>query len=343
MNPEDLIKDGTTRDTFKPHERRGNLEIIEYAGYIIRKSKTKFYKNGNPKCKKVHYWKAQCQCEDHTIIYAEEHLLKIGRIVSCGCMKKKRLNEYNAKVKSGEIERPIWRKYFGNDIKYRTKSRLGAIYEGMKRRCYNTNDKKYPRYGARGITICDEWLGEDGRKRFVDWAYDHGYSEDLDYVSIERIDINKGYNPDNCYICTDIHEQANNTCTNHLVKFGNNTYTVTQLCRRFGMPMDTKKQSDAIFARLSKGMHPLDAIFAPKFTNKVDRDKYFEENGSLADKEVISPLYYTDCDIDPSDPLLQYMSKDELKEKYNKGISTALNPHDEKEIIHPIFFTDNKS
>jgi hypothetical protein len=74
----------------------------------------------------------------------------------------------------------------------------------MLNRCYNSQDKKYPLYGGRGITICDEWRNDF--KTFYDWAMTHGYKDDL---TIDRIDNDKGYAPDNCRWAT-VTEQNRN-------------------------------------------------------------------------------------------------------------------------------------
>lgn len=71
--------------------------------------------------------------------------------------------------------------------------RLYKIYYHMKSRCYNKNEKNYKQYGGRGITICDEWLNDF--TAFYNWSIENGYRNDL---SIDRIDNNKGYSPDNC-------------------------------------------------------------------------------------------------------------------------------------------------
>jgi len=76
-----------------------------------------------------------------------------------------------------------------------SKARLYSIFSGMKQRCYNQNNSHYKWYGAKGITICDEWLGNNGLQNFISWSLEHGYNENL---SIDRIDSDKGYSPDNC-------------------------------------------------------------------------------------------------------------------------------------------------
>ena len=71
--------------------------------------------------------------------------------------------------------------------------RLHEYGNGMKARCYNPGSSSYVTYGGRGIGICDEW--REDYKAFREWALSHGYADDL---SIDRIDNDKGYEPDNC-------------------------------------------------------------------------------------------------------------------------------------------------
>lgn len=76
--------------------------------------------------------------------------------------------------------------------KWRNK-RIGDIFSGMKQRCYNPKEKSYRWYGAKGIKICDEWLKDP--LSFEEWSLTHGYQDNL---SIDRLESNKDYCPDNC-------------------------------------------------------------------------------------------------------------------------------------------------
>ena len=76
-----------------------------------------------------------------------------------------------------------------------SKTRMYRILTGMKSRCHNERDRHYRWYGAKGITVCEEWQGKDGAVRFCEWALSHGYD---DTMTIDRIESDRGYCPDNC-------------------------------------------------------------------------------------------------------------------------------------------------
>lgn len=82
--------------------------------------------------------------------------------------------------------------------------RIYKIWQGLRQRCNNPNCRDYPHYGGRGISVCEEW--ENSYDAFIAWALGSGYQEDL---SIDRIDVNGDYCPQNCHWATSV-EQARN-------------------------------------------------------------------------------------------------------------------------------------
>ena len=102
----------------------------------------------------------------------------------------------------------------------------------MINRCYNKKVSSYKYYGEKGVTICDEWNNkETGFVNFYNWSMANGYKDGL---SIDRIDNEKGYSPDNCRWAT-ITEQANNKSNNHRVIYNNKSYTIGELASKYNI------------------------------------------------------------------------------------------------------------
>ena len=116
------------------------------------------------------------------------------------------------------------------------RTRLYSIWCGMKTRCYNINDVAYPRYGGRGITICDEWRTDFDA--FRNWALATGYTDNL---TIDRYPDNRGnYEPGNCRWAT-YAEQSRNYSRNRSIDFRGRTVLICDLATEVGLPQDVLK------------------------------------------------------------------------------------------------------
>lgn len=101
-------------------------------------------------------------------------------------------------------------------------------YCAMKQRCYDPNGKRYARYGGRGITVCQRWLDS-----FANFLADMGPRPTPKHT-LERIDLDKGYAPENCVWAT-IVEQANNRSNNTRIEIDGRVQTMTQWSRETGV------------------------------------------------------------------------------------------------------------
>ena len=162
----------------------------------------------SPSGGKHHAYLCKCDCGNEVVIL-KDHLIS-GRQKSCGCLRHE-----NGRRTHGEID-----------------TRLYEIWGNMLNRCSNPNNPAWKNYGGRGIQVCEEWKKYES---FRDWSLSNGYSDEL---TIDRINNNYNYCPDNCR-WTDVITQANNTRRNHNVEYNGETHTISEWARIKNIPYKT--------------------------------------------------------------------------------------------------------
>lgn len=107
--------------------------------------------------------------------------------------------------------------------------RIKRAWMNMKSRCFNVNGRDYKRYGGRGISICSEWV--TNYHAFYEWSVSNGYEDSL---TLDRIDNDKGYSPDNCRWTTwKVQENNKSNCAR--ITFQGRTQTRSQWADELGI------------------------------------------------------------------------------------------------------------
>ena len=135
--------------------------------------------------------------------------------------------------------------------------RLHRIYENMKKRCYNPNHNRAKYYYFKGIRVCDEWLND--YETFKKWSFENGYEENL---SIDRIDYNKNYCPENCRWVNAKVQGANKTNTRK-INYHGKEYTFKELSKITGLSLR------CLDTRYRRGWTIEDIFNVPKLEKRI--------------------------------------------------------------------------
>lgn len=160
---------------------------------------------------KAGHKRSRCRCTCGKVTIVSNSRLLSGHTRSCGCLVFANRN---------------------NLIHGESYTRLHSIWAGMKQRCLNPKSPSFTRYGGRGISVCEEWLDY---QTFAAWAKANGYRDDL---TLERMDVNGGYTPENCKFIT-LAEQSRNRRSSRLLTYKGQTKCLEAWAKDFGINSGT--------------------------------------------------------------------------------------------------------
>lgn len=179
---------------------------------------------------KLALWGCICDCGNETVVRGAS--LRNGTTKSCGCAQRE-----NASI--------------ANTTHGLSRTRIHRVWQAMKKRCENPNDKNYFNYGGRGIHVCEEW--KDDFMSFYRWANSNDFDEGL---TIDRIDVNGNYEPSNCMWVTQ-KVQSNNTRRNKFFYFKGEERTLSQISDICGI------RYGVLYKRLNRGWSLEEAVSSP--------------------------------------------------------------------------------
>lgn len=175
-------------------------------------------------------WRCLCDCGKTKVLSL--YKLRSGHTKSCGCLKQKKLRA-GLRTAHGQSKRGAVTKTY-------------TVWATMIGRCCNPKDHKYAGYGGRGITVCKRW-----RDSFENFLADMG--EKPDGMSIDRVNNDGNYEPDNCRWATAT-QQARNTRRNRLLTVNGETRVLAEWCEKVGL------RQGLVFYRLKLGWTPEEAL-----------------------------------------------------------------------------------
>lgn len=177
-------------------------------------------------CKVIKYLKTEkkraiflCECFCGEMFEGNGVRIRNGKKKSCGCLR-------------GKVGAERFYKHG------KSNTRLHRIWANMKARCSNPNNTAYDRYGGRGIKVFDDWM--NSFQKFEEWALANGYADDL---SIDRIDNNGNYEPNNCQ-WSDHYEQGRNKRNNALSFYKGEMRTRIEISEMTGLSYSTIRRRE---------------------------------------------------------------------------------------------------
>lgn len=174
-------------------------------------------------------WVCRCDCGNEKDILT--YNLTAMKSKSCGCVRGKKLGNFSR-------------------THGQSHTRLYSVYKGIKQRCLNKNNPAYKYYGGKGVVIDEGWLKDF--LVFKDWAYKHNYKEGKG-LSIDRIDPNGNYSPENCRWVS-LSKQQNNKLNSFFITIDNEKLTVAEWAQKKGM------HHQSLYSRIYRLFESLDVI-----------------------------------------------------------------------------------
>lgn len=188
-----------------PTTKQGN-RTIDLTGHVFGKLTVV---ERVPSTKHHTMWRCVCACSRETIVGSD--MLRGGKTRSCGCLK----NEPAHNKTHGMAGTPEY-----------------GAWANMRSRCINTGDKAYANYGGRGIRVCDRWMDS-----FENFLSDMGKRPSAQH-SLDRIDNDGPYSPENCRWATR-GKQQNNRRNTKFITYGGETKAVAEWAAITGISDET--------------------------------------------------------------------------------------------------------
>lgn len=205
-----MNRDKHSRFIDETGKKYGRLTVLEYQGRNKSRSAE---------------WLCLCECGNTVIIRGSA--LRSGKTKSCGCLQREVAKETISKYNSSD---KYVSPYIYNVKHGMTHDHLYKVWLNMKRRCFDENHDNYKYYGGRGIKVCKEWTNDF--ITFMNWACANGYNESL---TIDRIDVNGDYCPNNCRwipFCEQICNRRNTV----YMEYDNQCKPLKMLCNENDIP-----------------------------------------------------------------------------------------------------------